>query len=225
MKKLLLLGAGGGIGSAIKNCFENKGYKVISPSSKELDLNNLPAISQYLNNLDLKDCSSMIYCAGINNPKEIESQPLSEYIRTLNINCLGFVEIVKHLAPIFKQNKEGNILAITSVYGIISREGRSAYSISKHALLGAVQAMALEFGAFNVKVNALAPGFVATKLTTKNNTPKQIKDIESKIALGRLASPEEIANVAYFLGGEENTYITGQTIIADGGFLVGGYRK
>lgn len=225
MNKLLLLGARGGIGSAIKNVFENKGFSVVSPTSEELNLNNLEDIQENLSKLNLNDCNALIYCAGINNPKLIEQQPIDEYIKTLNINCLGFVEIVKYLIPIFKAKKEGHILAITSVYGIISREGRSAYSISKHALLGAVQCAALELGPWNIKVNALAPGFVATKLTTKNNTAEQIKELENKIALGRLATPEEIANVAYFLNSEQNSYITGQTIIADGGFLVGGYRR
>ena len=225
MNKLLLLGARGGIGSAIKKVFEKKDIIVISPTSEELDLSNSENISTNLKKLDLTGCSSLIYCAGINNPKQIEEQPTAEYTKTFNINCLGFVEILKYLIPAFKTQKEGHILAITSVYGIISREGRSAYSISKHALLGIVQSAALELGPYNIKVNALAPGFVATKLTTKNNTPEQIKKLENKIALGRLATPEEIANIAYFLNSKENSYITGQTIIADGGFLAGGCGK
>ena len=70
----------------------------------------------------------------------------------------------------------------------------------------------------NILVNAVAPGFVNTELTKKNNTPQQIEEIEAMLPLRRMAEPEEIARFIYFLASDENTFITGQTILIDGGY-------
>jgi 3-oxoacyl-[acyl-carrier protein] reductase len=134
-------------------------------------------------------------------------------------------QISKYLLPYFKRTKNGHILAISSIYGVVSRKGRSAYSMSKHALTGLVQTMALEFALYNVKVNALAPGFVETEMTKKNNTKEIIDGFIEKIPLGKLSLPEDIANAAYYLCSPQNTYITGQNIIADGGILAGGFEN
>ncbi len=114
--------------------------------------------------------------------------------------------VAKHLLPYFKEVKNGHILAISSIYGTVSRKGRSAYAMSKHALNGLVKTMALEFAQYGVKTNALAPGFVGTVMTYKNNSQDTIDSFTEKIPLGRLAEPKDIANAAYFLCSEDNTY-------------------
>jgi 3-oxoacyl-[acyl-carrier protein] reductase len=124
-----------------------------------------------------------------------------------------------------KQRKSGHIVAISSLYGAFSRSKRSAYSASKHALNGLVKAMSIELAPDNVLVNTLSPGFVDTKLTRKNNTADMIHEFKEKIPLGRLASVEDISAVAFFLCSEKNTYITGQDIVVDGGYSVGGFQK
>ena len=78
--------------------------------------------------------------------------------------------------------------------------------------------LAVELAPYNVLVNAIAPGFVNTEMTRRNNTREQIEAIEKNIPAGRLAEPEEIAEAAAFLASEKNSYITGQTILVDGGF-------
>jgi 3-oxoacyl-[acyl-carrier protein] reductase len=97
--------------------------------------------------------------------------------------------------------------------------------MSKHALTGLIQTMALEFAAYDVKVNALSPGFVETAMTRKNNTEEIIDGFIKKIPLGKLAVTEDIANAAYYLCSPQNTYITGQNIIVDGGILAGGFEN
>lgn len=97
--------------------------------------------------------------------------------------------------------------------------------MSKHALIGLIKTAAIELGRYNIKVNAIFPGFVDTNLKRKNNDSNKIKFLEEGIPLGNMAKPADIANVAYFLCSEKNTYITGQDITVDGGFICGGFQK
>jgi len=224
MKTLFLLGARGGIGSAIKQKFEREGYKVTAPGSAELNLQDPANIDAYFKENPAK-FDVFIHCAGYNSPLEAENQTEQEVLKTFNINCLSLLIAAKHLMPYFKEVKEGHILAVSSIYGIVSRKKRSAYAMSKHALTGLVQTLALEMGEYNIKVNALCPGFVETSLTYKNNSKEVIEGFIEKIPLGRLAKPQEIAETAYFLCSPQNTYIHGQNIIADGGILAGGFES
>ena len=118
----------------------------------------------------------------------------------------------------------GHILAISSIYGTISRRGRFSYTASKACLEGMVKNCAIELGMKQIKVNALAPGFIDTSLTKKNNSPELIADLIKDIPLGCMAQTQDIAEVAYFLASAHNQYINGQTIIADGGYLAGGFQ-
>lgn len=225
MKTLLILGGSGNIGSTIIERFKKAGYKIIAPTRQELDLEDRSSIEKYLKNINLKYVDVLIHCAGFNEPKPIEEVTLLDIDKTNAVNVLSFCQIVKYFVPGLKEKKNGYILAISSIYGIFSRAKRLPYAMSKHALNGVIQTLALELGPFNIKVNALSPGFVDTKMTRKNNDVKTIRDFEEKIPLGRLASTKDIANVAYFLCSPENTYINGQNIIVDGGYSIGGFQK
>ena len=224
MKTLFILGGNGDIGSAIVKKFKKEKYHIISPSSKEMDLANRESIDKYFAKHKIK-ADVIIQCAGYNRPKPFEEISYEELDKTLAINTLSFYQVLQYLLKPLKKQKEGHILGISSIYGFLSRKGRLSYSMSKHALIGLVKTLALELGAYNIKVNALSPGFVATKMTVQNNTPAIIKDFEEKIALGRLANTEEIAELAYFLCSSQNSYITGQNIVIDGGYSIGGFQK
>ena len=117
-----------------------------------------------------------------------------------------------------KKRKFGRIVNITSIFGVVSRAERSAYSASKFALAGLTRALALETARDNVLVNALAPGFVDTDLTRQILGEKGIEEMAARIPMRRFAKSEEIARYVFFLASEQNSYMTGQTIIADGGF-------
>lgn len=222
MKKVFITGGNGEIGSSIVEIFKNNGYKVISPNSKELDLRDSKLIDEYFNHNNNFDI--FIHCAGINNPSLIEDLDFNNIKETMQINTFSFYEILKKLMPYQKING-GYILAISSLYGQISKAGRAAYAMSKHALIGLIKTAAIELGRYNIKVNAISPGFVDTNLTRKNNDSNKIKFLEEGIPLGNMAKPTDIANVAYFLCSEKNTYITGQDITVDGGFICGGFQK
>lgn len=222
MKRVFITGGNGDIGSSIVEIFKINGYEVISPNSKELDLRDSKLIKEYFNHNNNFDI--FIHCAGINNPSIIEDLDFNNIKETMQINTFSFYEILKALIPYQKING-GYILAISSIYGQISRAGRTAYAMSKHALIGLIKTAAIELGKYNIKVNALSPGFVDTNLTRKNNNDEKIKIINESIPLSGIAKPTDIANVAYFLCSEKNTYITGQDITVDGGFICGGFQK
>lgn len=117
-----------------------------------------------------------------------------------------------------QKNRFGRILNISSLWSIVSRVGRTSYAMSKAALNGMTRSLALELAPYNILVNAVAPGYVLTDLTRQNNSAVELDAIRKTIPLQRLAEPQEIANVVAFLCSEQNTYLTGQTIVVDGGF-------
>ena len=224
-KILFLTGGHGEIGSAIASKFQNAGYRVIAPKSGELDLADKNSIGIYFKALKASSVDAVIHCAGVNMPKPLEQLDWADLEKTIQINATSLVKMLQYLVPPMKKNKTGHILAISSIYGIISRGQRLPYAMSKHALAGLVQTLAIELGPFDIKVNALAPGVIGTKMTKQNNSPETIAALEAGIPLGRLGEPEDIARAAFFLCSEENSFITGQTIIADGGYIIGGFQK
>ena len=119
-----------------------------------------------------------------------------------------------------KKKKFGRIVNIGSIWGVITKPGRSIYSATKHGIHGISSTLALELAPYNILVNTIAPGQTLTELTLRNNSPEDICKMERDIPIGRLAKPEEIAKAVFFLGNENNTYITGQQIIVDGGLTI-----
>lgn len=99
------------------------------------------------------------------------------------------------------------------------------YVISKHALIGAMKTLAIELAVDGVMVNAISPGYIETKMTRANNTPEGIANFKKGIPVGRLGQPSEVAQAAAFLASPENVYITGQILVVDGGYSIGGFQN
>ena len=221
MKKLFLTGGSGDIGNGIRECFAGYGYEVVAPKHAELNLENYESIDSYFKK-NSADFEIFIHCAGINNPEPIETISFDNIEKTAKINYLSFIRILKYLTPYMMEQKYGKILAISSLYGSVARCGRLAYVSSKHALQGAVKTYACEYGKYNMLFNCLSPGFVNTQMTRKNNSEETIKKMAQRIPLNRLAEVKDIAETVYYLCSDKNTYITGQNIIVDGGFMAEG---
>lgn len=220
MKTLFLTGGSGEIGSAIAEKFSAQGYKVIAPRTQELNLADPDSMENYFIK-NLSDIDVLIHSAGINSPKVLEELTFEDINSVFQINTASFYKLIQKFTPFLKAKKKGYILGISSLWSVMSRPGRLSYSMSKHAVNGLVQTMALELAPFNILVNALSPGFVDTAMTRANNSEAVIQNLITAVPLGRLALPEEIANLAYFLCSEENSYVTGQNIIIDGGITAG----
>lgn len=222
MKRVFMTGGRGDIGQAIGAKFKQNHYEIITPNSNQLDLANLNDIDSYIQSIPTVD--AFIHCAGINHPKPFETIEFEDLQKTLMINAFAFYKISQSLITQNKLNEKGHILGISSIYGDISRKGRFSYTSAKYCMNGMIKNLALELGAKQIKVNGLAPGFVDTKLTRKNNTQETIDRLVSSIPLGHMACVNDIANAAYFFASHENSYINGQIIIADGGYLAGGFQ-
>lgn len=217
MKRILITGGSRGIGKAIADVFRNRGWDVLTPTRKEMNLCDRKSISSYCSSLE-GPIDAIINNAGINNIATIDLLDEDMFEEMLQVNLMAPVQIVRCLQNKLKENKIAHIVNVSSIWGFVSKEGRLGYAAAKTGIIGATRTMALELGQENILVNAVAPGFVNTELTKQNNTLEQIAEIESKLPLGRMAEPEEIAKFVYFLASDENTFITGQTILIDGGY-------
>nr|WP_256386933.1 SDR family oxidoreductase [Microcystis sp. MC19] len=161
----------------------------------------------------------------VNNAGENVVQPLAEvdfqtWSTIQNINLNAPFLLMQHFGVGMCQKRNGRILNIASLFSFLSKAGRASYTSSKSGLLGLTRTAAIEWAPYNVMVNCLSPGFVNTELTRKNNTDEKIKEISSLIPAGRMAEPSEIAKTAAFLVSEENSYLTGQNIVVDGGISI-----
>lgn len=217
MRTALITGASRGIGAAITEILLSAGYQVLTPSRTELDLLSEESITAYLSSLN-RPIDILVNDAGINHIAGLENIRSQDLTDTMQVNLLAPFHLAQSLAPQMKTRRYGRIVNISSILSVISRAGRTSYSISKTALNGMTRSLAVELAPFNILVNAIAPGYVLTDLTRQNNSPEEIEKIGQSIPLERLAEPQEIANVVAFLCSDQNTYLTGQTIIVDGGY-------
>ena len=191
---------------------------MISPSREELDLASKDSVEAYLKNHSDLAVDVLINNAGMNVPEKISKISWDTWSKTLQTNLTSAVRLIQFLAPGMSSRGYGRILNTSSILGIVTKEGRAAYSMTKAALNALTRSAALEFGVGGVLVNSLAPGYVDTELTRKNNSTEALTSIIRSIPLGRMADPKELARVAGFLVSDQNTYLTGQTIVVDGGF-------
>lgn len=207
---IFLTGASGGIGSIIQEALKKANIEVIAPTSKELNLSKEIDVSVY------PEINGFIHCAGINNLAHHTDIKTNELNNLLSVNAISFVELCKKL----KLKPNSNIIAIGSLYSLFTKENRIQYTMSKHALYGAVKTLALEKSTLNIKVNMISPGFVDTPLTRQNNTEERINYLNENIPLS-LTNPWEIANLCLYLI-QNNNSITGQNILIDGGYSLKG---
>ena len=154
----------------------------------------------------------------INKIDSIDKISEIDWERVNDVNLRGPFILTRTISKRLKHQKCGKIINLASIFGVVSKEKRAAYSSTKWGLIGFTKAVALDLAPFNVLVNAVSPGFVDTDLTRRILGLKNMKQLTKTIPQGRLAKPDEIAKVVLFLSSEQNTYITGQNIVVDGGF-------
>ena len=162
----------------------------------------------------------MINNAGINKINSIDLIKENEWDTINNVNLRGPFLLTKKMALIMKNQNFGKIVNIASIFGVVSKAKRAVYSTTKWGMVGFTKAVALDLAPYNILVNSVSPGFVDTELTKKVLGEKGIKKIVKSIPQNRLATPKEVAKIVVFLSSDNNSYLTGQNIIVDGGFTV-----
>lgn len=222
MDTVLITGASRGIGKATKEIYEKNGWEVIAPTRSEMDLSDPKSVIGYCDELIDRNVkiSAIVNNAGINEINEIDNVPYDEMRQMLQVDLESPIIILNKLVPILKAQGKGRIVNIGSIWAVVSKPGRAMYSAAKNGMHGITNALALELGPHGILVNTVCPGFTLTELTRKNNTDEEIASISAGIPLRRMAEPEEIGKLIYYLGSFENTYITGQKIAIDGGYSV-----
>lgn len=221
MRKILVLGGSGDIGSAVVHAFPND--KVTSLGSSHIDLSDKESVDLFLKMNESK-FDTIIHSAGLNVVGDFANTAMDDLEKSVRTNLLGFLPIIQANIPYWKTTGTGRVVVISSLYGFLSRSGRMPYVISKHGLIGFVKTLAIELGPIGATVNAVTPGYVNTKMTSKNNSQETIDNIVKGIPVGRMGSPEEIASAVAFLASEQNTYINGHDLVVDGGYSIGGFQ-
>jgi NAD(P)-dependent dehydrogenase (short-subunit alcohol dehydrogenase family) len=237
-KRALVTGVSSGIGAATAKLFLREGARVsgLDVGKPALDLALVSfheadvreeaqvkaAVEGALNALGGIDV--VINAAGVAGGGPAHLCDLTEWRHVLDINLTGTFLVSKHaLLPMLAQ-KSGSIVNLASVEGLEGGEGMSAYNASKGGVVLLTRNMALDYGPFGVRVNAICPGFINTPMTSVLADPSFApvrQSIEAAHALGRLGEPEEVANVALFLASDDASFVSGGSITVDGGFHAG----
>lgn len=218
MRRVLITGGSRGIGKAIASKFEEYGYEVVTPTRQELDLQNKSSVQAFVDARKGECFDVIVNNAGINDINKIENVTDEEINNMITINLVAPIMLLRGFTGAMKKQHYGRIVNIGSIWAVVSKGGRCVYSATKNGIHGVTNTLSVELAEDNILVNTVCPGFTLTELTKKNNTPEEIARISDDIPMKRMAQPEEIAEVVYFLCSEQNTYLTGQKIVVDGGF-------
>ena len=218
MYTVFITGGSRGIGKSIAEKYRQEGYKIIAPSREECDLADEDSVEAFIRKYQDERIDIIINNAGVNDVNLIDEIKDEELKQMMQVNLISPIRLIRGFAGHMKKNNFGRIVNIGSIWAVVSKEGRTVYSATKHGIHGVTKTLAVELAPYNILVNTVCPGFTLTDLTKKNNSPETIAKISREIPIGRMADPEEIANMVYFLGNEKNTYLTGQKITVDGGY-------
>ena len=237
-KTVIITGGTRGIGAAMVSAFSGAEANVIITGTKEpgavnldliksnrsiqyhqLDFSSDESVKNFIHTVnELNKIDVLINNAGVNKIDTISEISVDDWDWINTVNLRGPFLLTQSVTETMKKQNSGKIINIASIFGVVSKEKRAAYSSAKWGLIGFTKAVALEMASFNVQVNAVSPGFVDTELTRRILGPENMKRLVKTIPQGRLANPDEIANVVLFLCSDLNTYITGENIVVDGGF-------
>ena len=157
--------------------------------------------------------------AGMNAPQAIDAITDDTWDRVLEVNLSSVMALTRELVPQMKERRWGRVVHISSVMGQVSKEKRNVYSATKAALIGMVRATALDLGPFGVTANCVAPGPFLTDMPMSVLSEPEKQAFADRTALGRWAQPAELVGPVLMLCSEAGSYVTGQTIFVDGGYL------
>ena len=194
---------------------DRKGKYVVADVSQRDDVKRLAQTAlEQMGKIDI-----LINNAGTNKPQAIDAITDQAWDEIMEINLHSVMVLTRALVPQMKQRKWGRIIHISSIMAFLSKEGRNVYSATKAALVGFARASAIDLGAFGITVNCLAPGPFLTDLPASVLSKAEQETFAAHTAVGRWGRPEELVGPALLLASDAGSYITGETIVVDGGFM------
>lgn len=192
-----------------------KGKYIVADMSRRDDVARLARTAlEQMGRVDI-----LVNNAGTNDPQPIDAITDEAWDRVVEINLSSVMALTRALVPQMKARRWGRIIHISSIMGFISKEGRDVYSATKSALLGLARANALDLGPHGITVNCIAPGPFLTDLPGRLLSDEEKRSFASRTALGRWAEPHELIGPILALATNAGSYITGQTLVVDGGWL------
>lgn len=242
-KIVLITGGSRGIGKEVALTYAKNGYKVvINYVSDKTDVEGLKK------ELKEKGAESLIVKANVSQQEEVENlvkqtiekfgkidvlvnnagitrdnllMRMSEedFNKVIEINLKGTFLVTKAVTKYMMKRRQGSIINLSSVVGVSGNAGQSNYAASKAGIIGFTKSIAKELASRNIRANAVAPGFIATDMTSVLSDAVK-ENINNQIPLKRMGTAKEVAELIYFLGSEKSGYITGQVINIDGGMVM-----
>ena len=157
--------------------------------------------------------------AGITKDGLLMRMSKDDFEKVIDINLVGTFNVTRNVVPLMVKQKSGRIISISSVVGVAGNAGQTNYSASKAGIIGFTKSLAKEVASRNILVNAVAPGFIATDMTSVLSDSVK-ENINNQIPLRKMGTAEDVAKVVSFLASEDSSYITGQVINVDGGMVM-----
>ncbi len=241
-KTVLITGASRGIGKAISICFAEQGARLILTGrnladlevvKNELQKNDSPHLAIYMdvtNPLDIKELFDhlskekilldvIVNNAGIMVDATLQMVKLEMIKDIFDTNISGTILPTQFALKSFIRKRKGSVINLSSIIGTNGNLGQTIYGSSKAAIIGFTKSLSKEVAPLNIRVNAIAPGFIDTDMI-KNMDEKFFEKNKSAIGMKRLGKPEDVAKVALFLASDLSDYVTGQVIGVDGGMVI-----
>ena len=184
-----------------------------------VDLLNKESLDDFISKLELyPKIDALVNNAGINRLNFINDILENDWEEMISVNLSAPFRLLKAVSKKMINHQYGRVINIASIFSKISKEKRSAYSATKFGLHGLTVGVSNDLARHKILVNTLSPGFVMTDLTRKNLSLTEMEQLAGQVPAKRLAEVKDISNVAIFLLSEQNSYLTGQNIVVDGGF-------
>ena len=229
-KTALVTGATRGIGHAIASRLLADGATVIGTGRladgagpdgsvyKAVDFADPAAAEAFAEEVRTMGVDILVNNAGINKIAPFADIDPADFERIQRVNVTSPFLLCRAAIPAMREKGWGRIINVSSIWGTIAKAQRGAYAASKFGIDGLTAALAAEVAADGILANCVAPGFIDTELTRNTLGAAGMAELAAQVPQQRLGKPEEIANFVAWLAGPENTYISGQNLVIDGGF-------
>ena len=237
MKTVVITGSSRGIGAATAKLFAENGFNVCvnyfhsEKAAKELTASLPSAVAVKADISKKADAVALIEAATetfghvdvlVNNagialpPQLVTDVSDADYDRVFDINMKGVHNTVSAVLPQMVNRKSGNIVNISSLWGVVGGSCETVYTASKAAVIGYTKALAKELGTSGIRVNCVAPGFIRTEMNARFSE-EEIASFAEETPLCRVGDPQDVAKAVFFLATDMSDFITGQTLCVDGG--------